>query len=49
MLYLINDFEDFYLKTPNLPKNATAHEIFDFEKYTRSENQKAFRDRFVES
>jgi hypothetical protein len=46
---LINDFEDFYIKNSPISKNATAYEIFDFKKYTKSENQKAFRQRFVES
>jgi|TARA_B110000285_G_scaffold232978_1_gene305466 hypothetical protein len=63
LLYLINDFEDFYkkdskygekqnnigessdVKTTN--NQATAHHIFDFKKYTKSENQKEFRERFV--
>ena len=35
------------VKTTN--NQATAHHIFDFKKYTKSENQKEFRERFVQS
>ena len=51
ILYLINDFEDFYIKDSNPPKtnSATAHEVFDFKKYCKSENYKAFKERFVQS
>lgn len=68
LLYLINDFEDFYKsdskygdKTSiseqtetskdkkSAQSQATAHQIFDFKKYTKSENQKEFRERFVQS
>ena len=64
LLYLINDFEDYYKKeakydmkredetAPTHPTQqelrelqyATAHQIFDFKRYTRSENLKEFRE-----
>ena len=52
ILYLINDFEDFYKKENRLEpasKSATAHDVFDFKKYCKSENYKAFKERFVQS
>lgn len=52
ILYLINDFEDFYkkdIKNEPASKQASAHEVFDFKKYCKSENYKAFKERFVQS